>query len=109
MKKALLTLLLIAPLGIFAQVTGTIRGILIDDENDEALPYVTIALTPEGSTAPTSGCSTGEDGSFRLNNIKAGKYTITASFIGYLEENRDVVISAGKNNINLGTTGCCTD
>ncbi len=103
MKKALLTLLLIAPLGIFAQVTGTIRGILIDDENDEALPYVTIALTPEGSTAPTSGCSTGEDGSFRLNNIKAGKYTITASFIGYLEENRDVVISAGKNNINLGT------
>ena len=103
MKKALLTLLLIAPLGIFAQVTGTIRGILIDDENDEALPYVTIALTPEGSTAPTSGCSTGEDGSFRLNNIKAGKYTITASFVGYLEESRNVVISAGKNNINLGT------
>ena len=103
MKKALLTLLLIAPLGIFAQVTGTIRGILIDDENDEALPYVTIALTPEGSTAPTSGCSTGEDGSFTLSNVKAGKYTVTASFIGYLDEKRDIVIAAGKNNINLGT------
>ena len=72
MKKILLTLLLLAPMSLLAQITGTIRGVIIEDETDEALPFVTIALTPEGGSAPTAGCSTGEDGSFRLGNIKAG-------------------------------------
>ena len=57
MKKALLTLLLIAPLSLLAQVTGTVRGTIIEDETDEPLPFVTIALVPEGSTKPTTGCS----------------------------------------------------
>jgi outer membrane receptor protein involved in Fe transport len=103
MRKILLTLLFIAPLSLLAQVTGTVRGIIIEDETDEALPFATIALTPEGGSAPTAGCSTDMDGSFRLDNIKAGKYTVKASFVGYLDESRTVTISAGKNNINLGT------
>ena len=103
MRKFLLTLLFIAPLSLFAQVAGTIKGIIIEDETGEALPFVTIALTPEGSNAPTAGCSTGEDGSFRLNNIKAGEYTITASFVGYLDVSRKISITADKSNINLGT------
>ena len=103
MRKILLTLLFIAPLSLLAQVTGTVRGIIIEDETDEALPFATIALTPEGGSVPTAGCSTDMDGSFRLDNIKAGKYTVKASFVGYLDESRTVTISAGKNNINLGT------
>ena len=103
MKRILFALLLISPLSLLAQVTGSIRGIIIEDETDEALPFVTIALTPEGGTAPTAGCSTGEDGSFRLSNIKAGKYTLTASFVGYLDDSRKVSITADKNNMNIGT------
>lgn len=103
MKRILFALLLIAPLSLFAQVSGTIRGVIIEDETGEPLPFVTIALTPEGSNAPTAGCSTGEDGSFRLSNIKAGKYTLTASFVGYLDDSRNVSITAGKSNIDLGT------
>ena len=103
MKKILLTLLFILPLSLFAQVTGTIRGIIIEDESGETLPFVTVALTPDGSNAPTSGCSTGEDGSFRLTNVKAGKYTVTISFVGYLEESRNVSITNAKSSIDLGT------
>ena len=103
MKKILLTLLLLLPLSLFAQVTGTIRGIIIEDETDEALPFVTIALTPEGGSAPTAGCSTDENGAFRINNIKAGKYTVTASFVGYLDDSRKISITASKSTIDLGT------
>ena len=103
MKKILLTLFLIAPLSLLAQVSGTIQGIIIEDETNDPLPFVTVALTPEGSNAPTAGCSTGEEGTFRLNNVKAGKYTITISFVGYLDESRNISITSGKSNINLGT------
>ena len=103
MKKYLLTLFLTIPFTLMAQITGTVRGVIIEDETDEPLPFVTIALTPEGSNAPVSGCTTDEDGSFRLGNIKAGKYTITASFMGYLSDSRKVNITAGNNNINIGT------
>ena len=103
MKRILFALLLIAPLSLFAQVSGTIRGTIIEDETGDPLPFVTIALTPEGSNAPTAGCSTGEDGSFRLSNIKAGKYTLTASFVGYLDDSRKVSITTDKNNMNIGT------
>ena len=103
MKKTLITLLLLLPLTLFAQVTGSLRGTIIEKESDEPLPYVTIALTPQGSSAPTAGCSTNEDGTFRLNNIKAGSYTVTASFVGYIDESRTINITAGKRDINLGT------
>lgn len=103
MKKTLITLLLLLPLTLFAQVTGSLRGTIIEKESDEPLPYVTIALTPQGSSAPTAGCSTNEDGTFRLNNIKPGSYTVTASFVGYIDESRTINITAGKRDINLGT------
>ena len=102
MKKILLTLFLIAPLSLLAQVSGTIQGIIIEDETNDPLPFVTVALTPEGSNAPTAGSSTGEEGTFRLNNVKAGKYTITISFVGYLDESRNISITSGKSNINVG-------
>ena len=103
MKRILLILLLLIPASLFAQVTGTIQGVIIEDETDEALPFVTIALTPEGSSTPTSGCSTDENGSFRLNNIKPGKYTVTASFVGYIDDSRKVSITSDKNSVNLGS------
>ena len=35
MRKSLLTLLLMLPMSLLAQVTGTIKGTIIDDENGE--------------------------------------------------------------------------
>ena len=109
MKKILFTLLLMVPLSLLAQVAGTIKGVIIDDENGDPLPYVTIALTPEGSNTPTTGCSSGDDGSFRLTNVKAGKYNVTASFVGYIDNTRTVVITAGKSNVDLGTINLKSD
>ena len=103
MKKLLLTLLMIAPLSLLAQTTGSVRGVIIEDETNEGLSFATIALTPEGSSAPTNGCITEEDGSFHLTNIKAGKYTITVSFVGYLNDSREVNITSSNSNVNIGT------
>ena len=101
MRKALL-LLLLFPLSIMAQVTGTISGKMIDGENNEPLGFVTVAVTAEGSSLPTAGCTSDIDGNFTITGVKAGNYTVQFSFVGYMSESRKVSINASKSKIALG-------
>ena len=82
MKKILSLLLLVMPLAIAAQVSGTISGKIIDNDNKEPLGFVTVALFPQGSTVPTGGCSSNDDGTFTISNVKEGNYTLQFSFVG---------------------------
>ena len=47
MKKALLTLMLMLPMALLAQISGSISGMMIDGENGGPLGFVTVAVTPE--------------------------------------------------------------
>ena len=94
-------LLLVLPFEMAAQATGSIYGKVIDGENDEPLGFVTVALIPEGSTIPVAGCSTDDDGSFELTNIKDGRYTLNFSYVGYLNDSRSVSIAKTRNDIGV--------
>ena len=109
MKKALLSLLLFIPFAILAQVTGSISGRIIDHETKEALGFVTVALFPQGSSVPTAGCSSEDDGTFTLSNVKAGDYTLQFTFVGYLTDTRKVSISQGNTRRNIGTISLKSD
>ena len=106
MRKFLhILLLLIIPFNtLFAQSEGgVVEGKVIDNKSKEPLGFVTIALIPDGATAPVAGCNSDDEGAFLISNVKAGKYNVTASFVGYIDNTRNVTITAGKNNIDLGT------
>ena len=109
MKKTLSLLLFIFPTILFAQVTGSVRGFIIDNDTKEPLPYVTIALMPEGSSVPTKGGTTDDSGKFNLTDIKPGKYTVTASFVGYLNDTQEINITTGKKDIDLGKISLKSD
>ena len=96
---ALFIMLLALPTDMAAQATGAVYGKVIDGENSEPLGFVTIALVPEGSTAPIAGCSTDDDGAFELTDIKEGKYTIKFSYVGYHSDSKSINIAAGRNDI----------
>ena len=98
-KFVLYTVLFVLPIEMTAQATGTICGKVIDGESNEPLGFVTIALVPEGSTAPIAGCSTEDDGTFELPNVKIGKYTIKFSYVGYHNDSRSINVAATRNNI----------
>ena len=91
--------MLVLPLNMAAQATGSIYGTVIDGDNDEPLGFVTVALVPEGSNTPVAGCSTDDDGSFELSNIKAGKYTIKFSYVGYHNDSRSIEVTGPRTNI----------
>ena len=90
------------PLAIMAQGTGTISGKIIDGENDEPLGFATISVTRAGSSAPTSGATSEDDGNFLITGLQEGDYTVQFTFVGYMSDSRKVSITSVRNKINLG-------
>jgi TonB-linked SusC/RagA family outer membrane protein len=78
-------------IGLSAQ-TGSLRG-EVKDGNGEALYGATVSL--EGTT---KGAFTTEQGTFSINNIDPGSYTVRCSFIGYTTIKKEVVISSGQES-----------
>lgn len=68
-----------------------ITGHVLDKSTGEHIPYATI--TANGTTIGTSSDATGH---FLLRNVPPGKYTLTASFIGYKSQEQEVEVTANR-------------
>ncbi len=81
---------------------GTVSGVVMDGEFHEPIPYATISVnTPEGELV--TGVVSSIDGSFTIDKLPRGNYSFKIQFMGYKTYSSDVVISAGKQNIEIGT------
>ena len=56
---------------------GKISGIILDSENGKPVELANVALYKSGATKPLDGTVSDEKGSFRLKNIKPGKYKVS--------------------------------
>ncbi|MGE5497198.1 MAG: carboxypeptidase-like regulatory domain-containing protein, partial [Syntrophothermus sp.] len=79
-KTPLLLILLLAGTisFLYAGTTGKISGRVTDAETGETIPGVNIII--EGTSL---GAATDIDGSYTINNIPPGIYTVTVSAVGY--------------------------
>jgi len=93
LKRIIPTLLaMLSMLAVWGQ-TGTISGVVRDQENGETLPGANVMI--EGTV---TGASTGIDGSFMLQNVPAGNVRLNASFIGYIPTTITVRVVAGQTS-----------
>ncbi|PVW15191.1 outer membrane beta-barrel family protein [Marixanthomonas spongiae] len=65
------------------------------------LSYVNVLVFEEEATEPIKGTTTGEDGTFVLNNLEAKKYKLTFSFVGYETVEKRIAVSSEKNMGNI--------
>src|SRR6266702_4689258 len=70
---------------------GTVTGRVTDGKSGKGIPNVSVFL--EGTRWRAT---TGEDGSYRLVEVTAGTYTLTASRIGYAKQSQSVTVAAGQ-------------
>ena len=75
--------------------TATISGKIVEEE--VGMPFVNVAL--QGTTL---GAATQDDGSFRIQRIPAGDYTLVVSAMGYLPIRKSISLAEGQN-LGLGT------
>lgn len=86
-----------------SNIKGRISGNIVDSLSKKPVDYATISLFKSGAKTPINGVLTDEKGNFKLDNISAGKYKITVSFIGYPTKTIDPVITtASKPDNNMG-------
>lgn len=75
-----------------AQEGGTVEGTVTDAQTGESLPGANVVLV-----GTDQGAATDADGSFVVQNVDAGTYSIRASFLGYEERvQENVQVQAGE-------------
>ena len=99
MKRTITALLLVIAT-VTALAQGQIRGLILDKNTSEAMSFVSVALTPQGETAPTMGASSDAEGKFHFKNVKFGTYTLTLSFVGYKEVRKQVELNEKNHTIS---------
>jgi ferric enterobactin receptor len=62
---------------------ATIKGVVVNDQNNQALEYASIALLNTKDSTVAAGTISKQNGSFILSKINAGNYIVKVVFIGY--------------------------
>ena len=78
----------------------TISGTVLEEESGD--PMIGAAVQIEGTT---TGATTGLNGTFSIENVSDGAYTLVISFVGFEEKKIDVTVAGKDVNIdaiNLG-------
>jgi len=93
----IITLIIASSSGIFAQ-TGSIKGRVYNEINNESIPFANIVLD-----STQLGTTSDENGQYLITNLKPGVYNLSCSFIGfktaYIYE--ILVSSANVTDINI--------
>lgn len=76
MKKLMIAAFAVLFMPLFLKAQFTISGTVA--ENGKSLPGASVQLKSNGN-----GVATDANGKYQINNIKAGKYVVSVSFIGY--------------------------
>lgn len=97
MRLTLLVLFTITSFKIFAQ--SEISGKIVDNNTAEAIEFVNIRVCKTDSTL-IAGCYSDVDGLFKLQNISADDYYISASYVGY--KDTTIVVHVDNRSTELG-------
>ncbi len=106
MKHILLTFIYVFSLVITAtgeNVSGNITGNIFDEETNQALEYVSVAVFIIKGNSLISGTISDKQGNFNIKGLEQGQYYVEVSFLGYdkivLD---DIQIDADNTNVDLG-------
>lgn len=97
---------LVVSAGLYAQSAGTLSGTITDGATGEPIPFANVSIEENGNVV--TGGMTDFDGKFSIKPIPAGKYTVSASYVGYATlQYSNVQIPAGRitfQNFELGAS-----
>lgn len=84
-------------------ISGTIQGLIIDEETNEPLEYVSVAVFTISDKKLVTGTISEPDGGFSIKGLDRGQYYVEVSFMGYNKQIlNDIEIGTSRSKIDLG-------
>ena len=104
MKKSLLALFLtFVGLSAMAQSKFNVSGTILEDETNEVVISATVRILNLPDSSMVAGAATGFDGSFNIKNVKAGKYALKITYVGFQTKVLPLDLTNKKDkNVNVG-------
>ena len=104
MKKSLIALFLtFVGLSAMAQSKFNVSGTILEDETNEVVISATVRILNLPDSSMVAGAATGFDGSFNIKNVKAGKYALKITYVGFQTKILPLDLTNKKDkNVNVG-------
>jgi len=104
MKKTVLTLLLMmCGMAMLPARAAVINGVLVDASDTTALIEATVRLlTATRDSAMVKGTTTDVNGVFDIKGVKAGKYLLRFSYLGYNDVIKHVTVGTDGRDVSMG-------
>ena len=101
-KKLLSTLILVL-VTASAALAGNVSGIVVDDTDSSAMINATLRILTRRDSAYVAGGMSDNDGRFSFSGLKAGKYLVEASYLGYQTLRKGFVRRTDADKVRLDT------
>lgn len=92
MKKLLTAIMLTVTFA--AAQAASLRGVVRDEAGD-GLPEATVRLLSARDSSYVKGTAANLNGNYTLDGLRAGKYIVSASYLGYVTAYRNVTVGDG--------------
>ena len=90
-----LVLLLLSTFSIFAQnKVITVSGRVVESDSKESAAQATVQLLSLPDSAYAAGIASNNQGWFTLPKVKAGKYLLKVSYIGFLTDRKSTRLNS---------------
>ena len=100
MKKLILSFLVMMVISPMVIAQSTINGKIVDESNNQGVPFVNVGLFRVADSAFVSGAASDDKGAFTLQMVPKGEMTLKISAIGYESFSMPVTV---KGDMNVGT------
>ncbi len=84
-------------LAIGKVVAADVTGKLVDNSTRKPIDFANVSIYQADGKTLITGTSTDIDGEFTLYDIQNGKYVVVCSFMGYVEQRKEITIANNKD------------
>jgi hypothetical protein len=87
--------------GAYAQNRQVIKGCLLEMKTNEPVPFAGVALNNFYDSTLVNGSISDEAGLFKIENVPAGRYRLSITFIGYESFEKDIELRKGETDLGV--------